>query len=61
MTQTVKFGKMRASQDPDRGVNGRPGVLSGTNVPYGSRRTITERLERPYTPSQERTTRGACA
>ena len=56
MSQTVKFARHRAMQDPDRGDNdgyGNAGVYFGSNIPY------PVLAEKPHVRGQ-RTTRGAC-
>lgn len=61
MAQTVKYAKVRATQDPDRGdaygAHGGAGVYFGTNVPH---RVALDNLS-GATLDRIKTSRGACA
>lgn len=52
-SQTIKYGKLRASNDPDR-TNDNPGIHYGANH---NRRSPWNRVNRVITA----TTRGSCA
>lgn len=59
MSQTVKFGRVRAAADPDLGDSDAyndAGVYFGSNIPY---LILATRLK-PGQRAMQRTTRGAC-